>query len=591
MKPTLTHRPSSARKGAESRESSSPRHPSRHARPGVPMYLRGGHALPEPTRGRLEAGFGQQVADVRVHDDAQAAHLNDSLDAEAFTLGSHVFLGAGQSPSRLDLLAHEVAHALQQSGAQAAGPLRASRPGDAGEQAADQAARRIPLGLPAQPGPATGMQVARQSRGGSNAGLSEEALEDLAAIGEPPSHFLRLATDPPYEVQLARYQRGKARQSVREADNEQRIQSEQASWEADVLHDEIEAATRIEGPSDVARVLLGGMRWNQAAIRQGGDDIEQWLEDSQKKGTSQVYGEADKHADDWYGPLLRAGAVFQDMSSEFSTGVARGGVTLGSGLLGAVANPVDTVGGLLELGNDVVNPFADKKELNAAAEGIAKPYAEALGEDRYLEAGGRLFFDVASLLVGGELGAGTKGARGTTVVDDLARTLPAGDDLARTLPAGDDLARTVPAGDDLARTVPAADELARTQPGRPYPTDVMPGSPLPVYARQWLKFESWMEDFFRPQNAKPSGSRPLPVAAGEVEAAAQARAPIVTHLSESFHRNIWESIGGKGEPPVAFRHNDALFVDYERLSPALRRAVDDAKEARAPGSWKGGGSP
>ena len=591
MKPNMTHRLSSTRKGAEGRDAPSHRRPAQQGRPGVPMYLRGGRALPEPTRTRLESGFGQPVDHIRVHEDSQAAQLNDSLDAEAFTLGSHVFLGAGQSPSDVGLLAHEVAHALQQSGAPAAGPLRASRPGDAGEQAAEQAAQRIPRGLPAQPGPATGRQIARQPRGGSNAGLSEEALEDLAAIAEPPSPFLRMATDPPYEVQLARYQRGKARQKGLEADNEQRIRSEQATWEAQVLHDEIEAATRIDSPSGVARVLMGGMRWNQANIRQGGDDIEQWLEDSQKKGTSQVYGEADKHADDWYGPLLRAGAVFQDMSSEFSTGVARGGVTLGSGLLGAVANPVDTVGGLLELGNDVVNPFADKKELNAAAEGIAKPYAEALGEDRYLEAGGRLFFDVASLLVGGELGAGTKGARGTTVVDDLARTLPAGDDLARTLPAGDDLARTVPAGDDLARTVPAADELARTQPGRPYPTDVMPGSPLPVYARQWLKFESWMEDFFRPQNAKPSGSRPLPVAAGEVEAAAQARAPIVTHLSESFHRNIWETIGGKGDPPVAFRHNDVLFVDYERLSPAMRRTIDDAKEARAPGSWKSDGAP
>ncbi|MBL8349419.1 MAG: DUF4157 domain-containing protein [Burkholderiaceae bacterium] len=591
MKPTLTHRPASTTQAAGGREATSHRHPSRHGRPGVPMYLQGGHALAGPTRTRLESGFGRPLDQIRVHDDARAGQLNDALDADAFTLGAHVYLGADQSSSRLDLLAHEVAHALQQSGAPAGGALRTSRPGDAGEQAAERAAQRIPRGLPAQPGPAVGLQIARQPRGGSKAGLSEEALEDLAAIGEPPSPMIRLSTDPPYEVQLARYQRGKARQKAREADNEQRIQSEQATWEAGVVHDEIEAATRIEGPSDLGRVLLGGMRWNQANIRRGGDDIEQWLKEKQEKGRSEAYQDADQHADDWYGPLLRAGAVFHDMSSEFTTGVARGGVTLGSGLLGAVANPVDTVGGLLELGNDLVNPFADRKELNAAAQGIAKPYAEAIGEGRYLEAGGRLFFDVASMLVGGELGAGSKGARGTTVVDDLARTLPAGDDLARTLPAGDDLARTVPAGDDLARTLPAADDLAHTQPGRPYPTEVMPGSPLPVYGQQWLKFESWMDDFFRPQKARPSGSRPVPAAAGEVEAAAQARAPVVTHLSESFHRNIWDSIGGKGDPPVAFRHNDVLFVDYERLSPAMRQAIDQAKEARSPGSWTGGGAP
>jgi hypothetical protein len=121
---------------------------------------------------------------------------------------------------------------------------------------------------------------------------------------------------------------------------------------------------------------------------------------SQKKGTAQAYAYADRHDEDWYGGLLRASAVFQDMSSEFTTGIARGGVTMGSGLLGAVANPVDTTTGMLELGNDLVNPFADRKELNSALQTIADPYVQAVGEERYLEAGGRLFFDIAALLVG-----------------------------------------------------------------------------------------------------------------------------------------------------------------------------------------------
>jgi hypothetical protein len=113
----------------------------------------------------------------------------------------------------------------------------------------------------------------------------------------------------------------------------------------------------------------------------------------------------------------------------------------------------------------------------------------------------------------------------------------------------------------------------------------MPGQPLAELAKHFPKFEEWMKDFYRPLPPKLPTTRPVPVGAGEVAAAAQARAPIVTHLSGSFHRNIWDNIGGKGEPPVAFRHNDSLFVDYERLSPALRRAVDEAKEARSPGSW------
>jgi hypothetical protein len=77
----------------------------------------------------------------------------------------------------------------------------------------------------------------------------------------------------------------------------------------------------------------------------------------------------------------------------------------------------------------------------------------------------------------------------------------------------------------------------------------------------------------------------------EIEAATQTRAPIVPHLSESWHRTAWETFGGKGDPPVAFRHRDTLFVDYERLSPAMRRAIGDAMKAGTPGSGKSGGVP
>ena len=63
--------------------------------------------------------------------------------------------------------------------------------------------------------------------------------------------------------------------------------------------------SRLDGPSDIGRVLLGGMRWNQANIGQGGEDIENWLKENQKKGTSQAYGEADKHADDLVWPAAQ----------------------------------------------------------------------------------------------------------------------------------------------------------------------------------------------------------------------------------------------------------------------------------------------
>src|SRR4051794_30497655 len=47
----------------------------------------------EPTlQAKMESGFGTSFADVRVHSDAQASDLNQSLSSKAFTTGSDIFL-------------------------------------------------------------------------------------------------------------------------------------------------------------------------------------------------------------------------------------------------------------------------------------------------------------------------------------------------------------------------------------------------------------------------------------------------------------------------------------------------------------------
>ena len=145
----------------------------------------------------------------------------------------------------------------------------------------------------------------------------------------------------------------------------------------------------------------------------------------------------------------------------------------------------------------------------------------------------------------------------------------------------------MPAGDDLSRTRPAGSDLADTAPGRPMPTLVPPETPIfsPVRGMQLQKLHQWLDDFFRPQKLTPSSTPPRPVALAEVEAAAQARAPVITHLSDAFHQNIWQSIGGKGEAPLAFRNNNVLYVNYERLPDGVRQAVDAGKNARSPGAW------
>jgi hypothetical protein len=69
----------------------------------------------------MESVFGQNFAGVQVHADARSAELAKGLDAEAFAVGQHIAFGAGQyQPGSLigdALIAHELAHVVQQQGA------------------------------------------------------------------------------------------------------------------------------------------------------------------------------------------------------------------------------------------------------------------------------------------------------------------------------------------------------------------------------------------------------------------------------------------------------------------------------------------
>lgn len=76
-----------------------------------------GAPLAADVRERLEAGFGADLAAVRVHQGAEAARMAQGHGARAFAFGHHVVLGRGESARDLALMAHEVAHVLQQRGA------------------------------------------------------------------------------------------------------------------------------------------------------------------------------------------------------------------------------------------------------------------------------------------------------------------------------------------------------------------------------------------------------------------------------------------------------------------------------------------
>jgi uncharacterized protein DUF4157 len=119
---------------------------------------RSGRPLDPGVRGEMEARFGHDFSRVRVHTDDRAAASARAVDAEAYTVGRNVVFGreryAPASPRGNSLLAHELAHVVQQRGVDASGgPIPVGRSDDPAEQEADRRAA---------PQPATARPVVRR---------------------------------------------------------------------------------------------------------------------------------------------------------------------------------------------------------------------------------------------------------------------------------------------------------------------------------------------------------------------------------------------------------------------------------------------
>ena len=81
----------------------------------------GGKKLPDSTRGFMENRFGNDFSQVKVHTGHTATQMNKNLQAKAFTHGNDVYFNSGQynphSTSGKTLIAHELTHTIQQTGA------------------------------------------------------------------------------------------------------------------------------------------------------------------------------------------------------------------------------------------------------------------------------------------------------------------------------------------------------------------------------------------------------------------------------------------------------------------------------------------
>jgi len=154
----------------------------------------GGSKLPRAVRSRLTRFTGDQLRDVRVHHDLAANKAAALLGARAFTLGRSIYFGAGEfspaSNSGRKLLAHEVAHAIQQRGSRIPQlqELEVSRPTDAEEIEAERFAKglsNLPSGTPVK----AMARLARIHRAISFTHSGDTFTKNTMGVGETAAGF------------------------------------------------------------------------------------------------------------------------------------------------------------------------------------------------------------------------------------------------------------------------------------------------------------------------------------------------------------------------------------------------------------------
>ena len=197
--------------------------------------LGGGHALDGATKRRMQSAFGVDFAGVRVHTDTRARELSEGMQARAFTIGNDIAFGAEEyqpgTPVGDALIAHELAHVVQQGGGQAGGAQHKGGAAGSLEEDADRSAvgavvklwtgargELSELGQSATPSLRSGLRLQRcggtpkktgsTTPGGKPVALSGHWGKDVKAATDASDADMMLALvkkalEPKYTVNLA----------------------------------------------------------------------------------------------------------------------------------------------------------------------------------------------------------------------------------------------------------------------------------------------------------------------------------------------------------------------------------------------------
>lgn len=140
----------------------------------------------------MERGFGFDFGQVRIHDDARAAESARAENALAYTFGADITLDSSRStpgsPSHQRLLAHELAHVVQQS---KGGAALQRKEGDEPEAESEPASASAQQGASAQSSePDTGLRQSKKCYGTRAALPLTESFPatTTAELFSPPFH-------------------------------------------------------------------------------------------------------------------------------------------------------------------------------------------------------------------------------------------------------------------------------------------------------------------------------------------------------------------------------------------------------------------
>lgn len=248
-----------------------------------------GRPLEGPVREAMESRFQHDFSRVRIHGGGLAAQSAAEMDALAFTVGDHIVFGHGafrpQEAAGQRLLAHELAHTVQQRGSADPGPegLQVGPVEDAAEREADAAADRVMAGFGPGPLESGGAGILRRRvspqlprlredlRTGIFNSVSEEEAHDALGILSGLSDtdlgdtMEALEADPDA---VDHFYGGLSQADIRDHQDDLRR----------IKNHRVYTRTTTTGGVTQTTVLRGSCNFDQsAAIQQAAQDALQWL--------------------------------------------------------------------------------------------------------------------------------------------------------------------------------------------------------------------------------------------------------------------------------------------------------------------------